>query len=288
MLPPTLTSLGLLTFLTGIGLPPAGEGYLSYEIPPDAVRVGPWTVRDSIPREGYNYFLPRVARERKNQVGTEIFQGTQIIQRELLWKGKRHGVQREWHPNGVPKNQAPYNQGQMDGLFQHWDEQGRLVGRYEMRGGRGTCKLYDSQGTLVLEQEFFNSMRNGLTMEISPISKRRSITWTKDGETVGQGCNFYPDGGLQLIAWGKGPLIYFKEDGSLDNTVWRIDGQKVTEAQYAAAAGDPALPPYFPDATLYKQQVAPEIRELLKKYQETPRVKIPLEFDAQGQPVPGP
>lgn len=281
----TLAILALLAIFMGNAIAQNEANHLLCAIPSDAKKLGPINTRD--PHQVfYNYFPSDAEVSAKNVIGRETYYDQQLVDRELYKNGERHGVQREWYPNGTLKSESPYKDGAMDGAFNYWNEKGELVGQYEINNGLGTKKIYDGSGLLVIEQELKDSLPNGLTMEVSKISKIRTVVWMKNGNSTGIGYSFYSDDSPYLIAWAQGPLIYFAKDGAVSQKVWQIKGREVSETEYAtAASSDPSLPPYYADGNQYKRMVGEDVRALLEKYRTMPRVKIPLQFDQNGNPV---
>jgi len=190
----------------------------------------------------------------------------------------------------------------MGGTFKHWDEAGRLVGQYQMIKGTGVVKIYGSNGVLIREKEYKQGKDEGLSMVLDPKDGIRSLVWYKDNMEVGKAYSFYPDDKLRGVTCCSpvsnptlaesmidGPSVDFNPDGSLSKVEWYIHRQKVSVSEYAEAAKkDPSLPPYYEDATQYTNLVTDEVKNLLKKYRNMPRVKIPLEFGKNGEPVAEP
>jgi len=89
------------------------------------------------------------------------------------------------------------------------------------------------------------------------------------------------------VIGAHGPCLRFGQDGSVAEKKWYIRGKIVSEAVYAdAAAKDSNLPPYYADPVKYKNLIDAEVQPLIQRYRNMQRVKIPLEFDAQGNPIP--
>lgn len=258
---------------------------LAYSLPADAVKRGPLPRRDANVH-AYAFFAPSAPIKPENVLGYETFFGSVLVERELFKNGKKHGMQREWHHNGQPKSEAPYNLGQMDGTFKHWNDTGQLVGQYEMKMGNGQSVIYHNNGVLQKVEDLKSNERDGTFIEIFLNGQINYVGTFKKGHSIGLGLGFYVEGALYYVAWSGGPFIYFYANESVKSKKWRIRGEEISEADYAqAAAIDKSLPPYFADVTRYKGMVTPEVMALLQKYLEMPRVKIPLEFDATGQPI---
>lgn len=154
------------------------EDYLDYGIPEDAIKGRTYFDRRG-ETESVNYFdrhkihVTRVSdpsspfRDEPEWVGTEGFsvKTKRLVRRELFTnidgRRVRHGVQREWYEDGNPKSEEPYRNGLMHGLFQYWDEQGRLVGCYRMVDGTGARKIYFPNGRLREEYHYRSGVFHG-------------------------------------------------------------------------------------------------------------------------------
>jgi len=257
------------------------EDYLNYRIPADAKKTGPSDTRDPGGQE-YLYFAPGAQVSRENMIAIELVQNGVLVKRELLKNDKKHGIQREWHLDGKPKLEAPYRDGNMEGKFKAWNARGDLIGQYTMSKGTGVVMVYDEHGRLVKEHHYKGNLRDGLRME--RVGEKISLTWSKEGLLIGVGYDFYENGELATLAFfsskgePNGPLVDFSSKGTLTKMLWYLDGRKVQEAEYAAAAlADPGLPTYRADGNQYKQMVRENVRVLVEKYRTLPRVKIPLQ-----------
>lgn len=287
---------------------------LAYAIPADAVRHESRLAR----RDEFQatYYLPGqaprteappfrmvepVQGQPRDLIAVEKFAPrTKVLTERRLYKdGLSFGVWRTWHPNGQLASEEPYFQDRKDGLFRHWDEEGKLVGQYQLTMGEGHVLIYDSQGRVVHDEQI------SYDPDVRALSMKRygfdeiSFQWLKKRRPNGLSFTFYGDDTVWIFAsWvylpnrdviSHGPFIEFDEQGTVTMKRWRISGNQVDENAYAeAAAKDPTLPPYFADANQYKTMVTPEAKALLKHYREMTPVKIPLEFDAKGEPVAAP
>ena len=269
----------------------------AYAIPTDAVKVeGSGGMRRG--EKYYNYFPVGAAITSKNRIATEMYYKGVLIQRKLFKNELKYGIQRQWYTNGQLKSEEPYNLDVMDGTFRHWNQKGQLVGEYEMNHGTGTRRIYDDDGVLMREEPFVNNRNDGMLMAVSEIMHIRSLVPYKNGQTINQAFDFYPDDtldGVTFLLWTDYPnpmagfSVDFNQQGNIKSKNWILNYDVVTEEEYAkAAAQDKTLPPYYADAQRYKEFVTPEIKAILLKYRTMPRVKIPLEFDALGNPVLAP
>jgi len=272
------------------------DDLIAYVIPDGAKRLGPFATRSGAGKL-YDYLLPGAEMAtQENRVGSEIVARGVTLERRLFKNGQKHGVQREWYTNAQLKSERPYRDGAMDGLFRHWDEQGRLIGQYQLVKGSGLVRIYDSSGVLVEEASYKDGLSHGLTMTVSDSAQSRSFVWYENDRQLDRAYGFYEDGGaLRAISYlqrsenRQGVYVRFLPTGTVVEKIWTLNGKHSTEAAYAkAAAADPTLPPYYEDATRYKEFVTDEVKALLAKYRALPKVKIPLQIDAAGNPVLAP
>ena len=270
------------------------QDIVSYEIPANAKKTGPIATR--YPHQTfYNYFPADKEISRETQIGRETYDRSALIKRELFRNEKIHGVQKEWYTNGQEKLEAPYIDGVRHGVFKQWDENGRLLGQYEFRNGSGTVKVYDSTGFLIKEETFVNNVKNGWAMEWAPISQVWDIYCYVNGKIHGLGCEFGAGGVLLEMIWlqdgaWSGPNLKFSNGGEIVKKSWHRRGAELSEEDYAKAVQtDSSLPPYHANAALYKKEFLDEhMNQMIQKYVNMPRVKIPLEFDSEGNPIPAP
>ena len=300
----------LCTLLVFLAARAEDTSYLDYSIPPNAEKIGPHDVRGFAGQHltGINYVIPSNSKDPLFPhvlVGRETFDNGVLIHRELylphresyLPIEKKHGVQREWYLNGQLKSEEPYRDGVMHGVFKTWSEKGALIGQSTIVEGTGKLEVYDEEGVLTKEINYQGNRENGLFVSRLdyPEDHRISLVWFKKGERVGIAYGFYEDGTLSGMNFAAkrgsyvGPAIHFDKSGAVETVKWllvqRGSQQTVTEAEYAqAAALDPTLPPYYHEPDKYKELVSPEVRALVKHYQEM-RVKIPLEFGPDGKPL---
>jgi hypothetical protein len=65
--------------------------------------------------------------------------------------GRRHGIVRIWHRNGVRASEEPYQNGLLHGVCRHWNEAGRRLGEYRMVHGTGIQRGWHDNGKLQIE-----------------------------------------------------------------------------------------------------------------------------------------
>lgn len=259
--------------------------YLNYGISADSERQGPLPTRERHVIT-YVYFARGAEQSRSNVLAKESFYKDTRTALELFRHGKKHGIQREWFRNGKIKAESPYKNGVMHGMFKRWSETGDLIAQYRIVNGTGTMRIYQSNGYLDTEPEIKDSRRNGRSIVFFPNQRARSITWFKNDMPAGKGWAFYEDGSPYLIAWSQGPSIYFDQKGLPSRKLWRVNDREITESEYIKlAAADASLPPYYEDASRYKEFVDESINAIIEKYRKLPRVKIPLEFGEKGEPL---
>lgn len=170
-----------------------------------------------------------------------------------------------------------------------WNERGILVADFRMNMGNGIERIYDEQGILRSEERLTGEKQDGLSF------KRRedslAFGWPKNGASNGIYYIFYLDGTIHTIGWTihgfPACSIRFDRDGSLLSKSYYINGNKVGDADYArAAASDSTLPPYYPDVGRYKELVGNDTKAIFDRYSSMPRVRMPLQLDEQGLPLP--
>lgn len=311
-----ISSLGGVSFVAQAQTAPDIE---AFAIPADAL------TQNFNSRDPYvistRYFLRNPDGSKGDLVAIEYFHDDirlkgdeKLIKRELykvdskkkLVPNRLNGVQREWYLNGQLKSEEPYRMHREDGLFRYWDEQGHLTSQYQMADGNGIVRMYNANGQLEKEEVHKDNYANGPRYSFYPRTTRVLSQMSHD-EFVGP-LFFFTGSKLLKILFrdlkGRphGPQIMYdlrspkqKENPDLGGgfayaggeNKWVIYDLEASEEDYAKfAATDKTLPPYYKDLERYKEYVTPEVTALLKKYIEMPRVKIPLEFDAKGEPIP--
>ena len=75
--------------------------------------------------------------------------------------GRRHGIVRAWHKNGVPASEERYQNGLLHGVCRQWSEIGRLLGKYRMVHGTGVQRVWHENGRLQLEFSTVNGDFSG-------------------------------------------------------------------------------------------------------------------------------
>ncbi len=294
------TAALLLGFCTFALLPPtslAGESdlaYLEYTIPEDAIKQGPRNTRDG--QKSIRYLD---ATNRK-VICEEIRSTRGVMRRRDLFKdGKKHGVQREWHEDGKKKLEAPYQNGLMHGVFRHWDEKGNLVGCYRMKDGSGTRRIYHSNGRLKEEQPYLEGKRHGRLVNMFDKGTTQYVCSWERGEPIGLAFGFhYNTGAISFVGNGDkdgelhGPAVDYHHKSGIEDASYYVHGKEVSAAAYRKACEtDPTLPRYRKDPLEYRKLLTPEVRAVIKRYQQIEPVNIPLQVPAAWRnflpPEPG-
>lgn len=92
-----------------------------------------------------------------------------------LLNGRRHGVVRVWHKNGVLATEEPYHNGLLHGVCRQWSETGQLLGTYRMVHGTGIQRTWHENGRLQLE---FSTLRGDFS--------GRHRLWLHDGALMSE------------------------------------------------------------------------------------------------------
>jgi len=275
--------------LTAIGQMANDKSYLEYSLPQkDFDKYGPITTPDE--RVFYTYYFKGASiHDDKAVLGREYFFKETRVKLELFKNGKKHGVQKEWYKDGKPKLESPYKDGVRYGVFRVWNEKGELVGECEIKNGEGVMQIYHSNGRLYQEKHFSQNAENSLALELYDNGQAASLNWYKQGHFFGNSFAFEKDGELQ--SWGNfnsegrlhGPSVYFEPNINPKQITFYVNGVEADESHYLEEAKkDSNLPPFYKDLTEYKKMLTPEIQQIVEKYKNLPRVKIPLELGANG------
>jgi MORN repeat variant len=87
-----------------------------------------------------------------------------------LRNGRRHGIARTWHKNGVLATEEPYQNDLLHGVCRQWNEAGKLLGKYRMIHGTGLQRAWHTSGKLQLEVSTVRGEFSG-----------RNRIWLRDG-----------------------------------------------------------------------------------------------------------
>lgn len=97
-----------------------------------------------------------------------------------MLNGRRHGLCRTWHKNGVLSDAVPYRHGLPHGIARQWNDSGRLLGQFRMVHGTGVHRVWHENGRLHLEFSTHNGDFCG-----------RFRMWLHDGSLLADEINLY-------------------------------------------------------------------------------------------------
>jgi hypothetical protein len=89
--------------------------------------------------------------------------------------GRRHGIVRVLHKNGKRASEEPFKNGLLHGVCRHWNEAGRLLGKYKMVHGTGIQREWHDNGKLQLEISTVRGEFSG-----------RNRLWLRDGTLLSE------------------------------------------------------------------------------------------------------
>lgn len=194
--------------------------------------------------------IPRQAEEvleRVDQAGNKVFRCVvdgQVVGKRirdtsgaLAWEfqvkdgGEKHGLERQWAPDGTLEFETTYVDGREHGVARQWDH-GKLLGTYQMEHGTGVDLWRDSSGALLEERYVKDGYRDGFER-----------WWRGDNATVS-------DEGHFKHGQEHGIFRRWNARGRLCRGYPRyvVDGVRVTKRRYLrACAADPSLPLFRED-----------------------------------------
>lgn len=88
--------------------------------------------------------------------------------------GLPHGIDHNWHENGILASECPYKHGRIDGVAKQWNDRGELLGSFEMHNGTGIYRMWHPNGQLMIEFPSVDGLRHG-----------REIIFDFDGNFLG-------------------------------------------------------------------------------------------------------
>lgn len=109
------------------------------------------------------------------------FRNGQLREKSPVTRGRRHGVSRTWHPNGVLATEQHFKNGILHGRCRQWDEAGKLLGEFVMHHGTGVQREWHDNGQLKIE--------------VSTVGGRfcgRNRIWLREGTLISE--RFYLNG----------------------------------------------------------------------------------------------
>ncbi|AFY30925.1 toxin-antitoxin system YwqK family antitoxin [Calothrix sp. PCC 7507] len=152
---------------------------------------------------------------------------------EYELKGKlMHGSFRTWHDNGMLREESNYFEGKEHGIAKQYDDEGKLIGIYEMHYGTGADLWYESDGILAEERYLKDGNRDGYER-----------WWKSDNKTIFSEQHF--KSGVE-----HGIHRQWNKHGRLRRAFpqYFVNGEKVTKRQYLKIClQDESLPNYVAD-----------------------------------------
>ncbi len=109
------------------------------------------------------------------------FRNGQLREKSPVTRGRRHGVARTWHPNGILATERHFKNGLLHGRCRQWDESGKLLGEFVMRHGAGVQREWHDNGQLKIEVSTVGGQFCG-----------RNRIWLRDGTLISE--RFYLNG----------------------------------------------------------------------------------------------
>jgi hypothetical protein len=109
------------------------------------------------------------------------FRNGQLREKSSVRRGRRHGVARTWHPNGIVASEQHFTNGLLHGRCRQWDESGKLLGEFVMRHGTGVQREWHDNGQLKIEVSTVRGQFCG-----------RNRIWLRDGTLISE--RFYLNG----------------------------------------------------------------------------------------------
>lgn len=273
-----------------IGFVQAEENYLDYHMPSDADVYGPTGTRDV--EETYSKFYRKGSdpQDGKALVGVEYYRSGILIKRLLYKNGLLHGIQKEWYINGGLKTKEPYRHGVRHGEFKHWNRMGQLIGKYNMSNGKGKKLVFSSDGIIEEFEEYNGNKCNGWSVSFHDNGKVRIVNKIIDDE-----CNyaysncFHSDGSIYFVTYtdglhpSNGIIAYYSNDGDNIDLKYFLENNFVVRDEYQKHYSDnKKIPKLSDDAAEYKKYIKGDVVSLVARFEKSERVKIPLEFSADG------
>ncbi len=109
------------------------------------------------------------------------FRNGQLREKSSVTRGRRHGVARTWHPNGILATEQHFNNGLLHGRCLQWNESGKLLGEFVMHHGTGVQREWHENGQLKIEVSTVEGLFCG-----------RNRIWLRDGTIISE--RFYLNG----------------------------------------------------------------------------------------------
>jgi len=109
------------------------------------------------------------------------FRSGQLREKSPVTRGRRHGVARTWHPNGILATEQRFKNGLLHGRCRQWGESGKLLGEFGMSHGTGVQREWHDNGQLKIEVSTVGGQFCG-----------RNRIWLRDGTLISE--RFYLHG----------------------------------------------------------------------------------------------
>jgi antitoxin component YwqK of YwqJK toxin-antitoxin module len=256
--------------------------YLTYAIPADAQRKQISVEPDS-PNQ-FNYYDALNHIVAIEMLGEDT---KKLLERKLYKNDQLHGVQLTWYRSGSPQSSKPYRNGEMNGVFRYWDEQGRLIGCSPMLKGTGVDTVYFPNGRVKEIKEFKDNQQSGDGLLFYSSGQLEAFTTYKDGHQVGETFLFHEDGALMVYVADdgkgnpRGPRLEFTPEGQFASKTFIIyvvnHTAVVSQDVYVATAQkDSSLPAFHDDPHYYIAKVPESLKQLTADYKAKKPVPIPL------------
>ena len=140
------------------------------------------------------------------------FRNGQLRQKSPVQRGRRHGVARTWHPNGILATEQYFKNGLLHGRCRQWDHAGKLLGEFVMRHGTGLQREWHDNGQLKIEVSTVGGQFCG-----------RNRIWLRDGTLISErfylhGRQVTPDRYAQAAAGDESLSRYAEKPARLPKT----------------------------------------------------------------------
>ncbi|MFK0731538.1 MAG: hypothetical protein ACIWVG_10310, partial [Gloeotrichia echinulata HAB0833] len=184
-------------------------------------------------QEFWSEGIPKSAfcRVRGENVGYRCWDETgQLTMEYGLRNNQMHGCFRTWYSNGMLWEESYYLEGKEHGIAKQFNDQGELIGTYQMNYGTGVDLWYQEKGLLAEERHYQNGERHGYER-----------WWNGNNQTIYREQHFQQ--GIE-----HGIHREWNQKGRLRRGFpkYFVKGEKVTLVQYLKACSqDESLPKYL-------------------------------------------
>lgn len=127
----------------------------------------------------------------------EFFEGNQILMMTCFKNGRQDG-ETIMFMNGEKSSVMHYKDGNLDGTFLSYDDQGHLVREVNYVGGKmnGECSVYYPDGSLMERSVYKDNKLDGEVMKFYQTGVVREVSNYKDGAPIGCIDTYDTDGNL--------------------------------------------------------------------------------------------